>query len=80
MAFSSRPYRRSPVQCSVTYHAGSFQGQGTVWNLACMGWRLSGDFPMRPGEALSSTVTLPNEQRIEIPGAVVQQEPPQRRN
>ena len=26
---------------------------------------------MRPGEALSLTVTLPNEQRIKIPEAVV---------
>jgi hypothetical protein len=30
MPFSIRPFRRFPVQCSVTYHAGSFQGQGTV--------------------------------------------------
>jgi hypothetical protein len=66
-----RPYRRFPVQCSVTYHAGSFQGQGTVWNLSCTGWRLSGDLPMRPGETLSFTVTLPNEQRIRVPEAVV---------
>ena len=36
-----------------------------------MGWRLSGDLPMRPGETLSLTVTLPNEQHIEIPEAVV---------
>jgi hypothetical protein len=76
MPFSIRPSRRSPVQCSVTYHAGFFQGQGTIWNLSCAGWRLSGQLPMRPGEALSFTVTLPNEQRIEIPDAVVQQEPP----
>lgn len=27
---------------------------------------------MRPGETLSLTITLPNEQRIEIPEAVVQ--------
>ena len=71
MAFSIRPSRRSPVQCSVTYNAGPFQDQGTVWNLSCTGWRLSGDLPMRPGETLSLTVTLPNEQCIEIPEAVV---------
>ena len=34
------------------------------------GWRLSGDLPMRPGEILSLAVTLPNEQRIEVPEAV----------
>jgi len=35
------------------------------------GWRLSGDLPMRPGETLSLTVSLPNEQHIEVPEAVV---------
>ena len=71
MPFSIRLFRRFPVHCSVSYNAGPFQGQGTVWNLSCTGWRLSGDLPMRPGEALSLTVTLPNEQRIDVPVAVV---------
>lgn len=71
MPFSIRPFRRFPVQCSVTYNAGPFLGQGTVWNLSCTGWRLSGDLPMRPGETLSLTVTLPNEQHIEVPEAIV---------
>ena len=71
MPFSIRPYRRFPVQCSVTYNAGPFQGQGTVWNLSLSGLRLSGDLPMQPGESFSLTVTLPNEQRIKISEAVV---------
>ena len=71
MPFVLRPFRRFPVQCAVMYHAGPFHGQGTVWNLSCTGWRLSGDLPMRPGEALSLTVTLPNKQRIVVPDAVV---------
>jgi len=71
MPFSIRPYRRFPVQCSVTYNAGPFQGQGTIWNLSCTGWRLSADLPMRPGETLWLTVRLPKEQWIEIPEAVV---------
>jgi PilZ domain len=71
MPFSLRPYRRFSVQCPVTYHTGPFQGQGTIWNLSCTGWRLSGDLPLRPGETLSLTVTLPNDQRIEVPEAVV---------
>jgi hypothetical protein len=71
MPFLIRPSRRFPVQCSVTYKAGPFQGQGTIWNLSCTGWRLSGDLPMRPGETLSLTVTLPNEQWIEVPQAMV---------
>jgi hypothetical protein len=71
MPFSIRPYRRFPLQCSVTYNAGPFQGQGTVWNLSCSGWRLSGDLPMRPGETLSLTVTLPNQQSIFVAAAIV---------
>ena len=71
MPFSIRPFRRYPVQCSVTYNAGPFQGHGTVWNLSRSGWQLSGDPPMRPGETLSLTVTLPNEQCIEVREAVV---------
>ena len=71
MPFTLRPFHRFPVHCAVTYHAGPFQGQGTIWNLSCTGWRLSGDLPMRPGETISLTVTLPNDQRIEIPEAVV---------
>ena len=71
MPFTIRSFCRFPVQCAVTYNAGLFQGQGTVWNLSCTGWRLSGDLPMRPGETLSLTVTFPNEQRIVVPEAVV---------
>lgn len=59
MPFSIRPYYRFPVHCAVSYNAGPFQSQGTVWNLSCTGWRLSGDLPMRPGKTLSPTATLP---------------------
>jgi hypothetical protein len=43
----------------------------TIWNLSCTDWRLSGDLPMRPWETRYFTVTLPNEQRIEVLEAVV---------
>ena len=59
------------MQCVVTYNSGPFQCQDTVWNLLCTGRGFSGDLPMRPGETLSLTVTLPNEQRIQVPEAVV---------
>jgi len=35
MPFKIRPYRRFPVQYLLTYNAGPFQGQGTVWDLSC---------------------------------------------
>lgn len=71
MPFTIRPYRRFPVQFSVSYSAGPFNGQGTVWNLSLTGWRLSGDLPMRAGETLSLSVTLPNQQRINVSEATV---------
>jgi len=71
MPFTLRPFRRLPVPCAVMYRAGPFQGLGTVWNLSCTGWRLSGDLPMRPGKTFSPTIALPTEQRIEIPEGVV---------
>jgi len=43
MAFTIRFCRRFPVQCAITYHAGLFQGHGTVWNLSISGWRLMGN-------------------------------------
>jgi hypothetical protein len=71
MPFSLRPYRRSPVQCAVTYHAGPFQGQGTVWNLSLNGWKFSGDVPLRVGETCSLTVNLPNQESIFVGAAIV---------
>jgi len=71
MPFSIRLFRRFPVQCVVSYSAGLFRGNGTVWNLSRSGWRLSGDLPMRAGERLSLSVTLPNEQCIDVSDAVV---------
>ena len=46
MPFWIRLFPHFPVQCVVTYNAGPFQGQGTVWNLSRSGWRLSEDLPM----------------------------------
>ena len=37
MSFLIRPFRRFPVQSSVSYNTGPFQGQGTVWNLSYAG-------------------------------------------
>ena len=71
MPFSLRPFRRSPVQCSVTYNAGLFQGQGTVWNFSLNGWKLSGDVPLRVGETCSLTVNLPDQESIFVAAAIV---------
>ncbi len=71
MAFSIRPCRRSPPHCSVTYYAGPFQGEGTVWNLSLNGWKLSGDVPLRVSQTCSLTVNLPNHESIFVAAATV---------
>ena len=71
MPFSVRPYRRFPVCCSVTYHAGLFQGQGTVWNFSLSGWKLSGDVPLQVGQTCALTVNLPIEESIVVAAAIV---------
>ena len=60
-----------PLRYSVTYNTGPLHGRCTVRNLSLTGWRLSDDLPMRQGELLSLTFTLPNGQRITMPEAVV---------
>ena len=71
MPFSIRPYRRFPVHCAVTYHAGLFQGQGTVWNFSLSGWKLSGDVPLQVGQTCALTVNLPIDERIVVATAIV---------
>jgi hypothetical protein len=71
MPFTLRLYQRFPVHGSVTYHAGLVQGQGTVWNLSLMGWKLSGDVPLQVGQTCSLTVNLPNEESILVTAAIV---------
>ena len=70
-SFSIRPFRRFPVCCPVTYHAGLFEGQGTVWNLSLTGWRFSGDLPLRIGEVCSLTVNLPTHQCLYVAAGIV---------
>ena len=71
MPFSIRPFRRFPVCCPVTYHAGLSEGRGTVWNLSVNGWRLSGDVPLRVGQTCPLTVHLPNQLSLFVAGAIV---------
>ena len=71
MPFSIRPFRRFPVQCPVTYNAGSIQGQGTLWNFSVNGWKLSGDVPLQVGQMCSLTVTLPDQPRFVVSTAIV---------
>ena len=71
MPFSIRLYQRFPVYCSVTYQAGLFQGQGTVWNFSLSGWKLSGDVPLQVGQTCALTVNLPIEESIVVAAAIV---------
>src|SRR5262249_48234182 len=71
MPFKIRPYRRFPVQCSVTYKAGLYLGRGTVWNLSRYGRRLSRSLPLRLGQTCSLTVSLPNHQSLFVASVIV---------
>jgi len=71
MPFSIRKFRRLPASCPVMYSRSLAEGSGTVWNLSASGFRFSGDLPLQIGDTCSLTVTLPNEQRIVVPEAVV---------
>ena len=71
MPFTLRLHQRFPVHCSVTYDAGLFQGQGTVWNFSLLGWKLSGNVPLRVGQTCSLTVNLMNEESIFVATAIV---------
>jgi hypothetical protein len=71
MPFTLRLYQRFLVHCSVTYNAGLFQGQGTVWNFSLSGWKLSGDVPLQVGQTCSLTVNLPIEESIVVAAAIV---------
>ena len=71
MPFAIRSHRRFSVYGSVTYHAGLFQGQGTIWDLSLSGWKLSGDVPLQVGQTCSLTVNLPIEENIVVAAATV---------
>ena len=71
MPLTIRPYRRLPLCFPVTHHAGVSQGEGTIWNVSRNGWPFSGNLPLRVGQPVPMTVTLPYEQRIQIPEAIV---------
>ena len=71
MPFSIRPFRRFPICCPVTYHAGLSEGHGIVWNLSVNGWRLSGDVPLRVGQTCPLTVNLPNQPSLVVDAAIV---------
>src|SRR5215472_8616541 len=70
MPFTIRPYRRFPVYCPVTSHAGLSEGRGTIWNVSQNGWRLSDELPLRVGQSFPMTLTLPNQQSIFVAAAL----------
>jgi len=71
MPFTIRPFRRIPLCCPVTYQVEHFEGLGMVWNVSPLGWRFSGDLPLRVGEVCSLTVTLPTHREIYVAAAIV---------
>lgn len=71
MPFILRPYRRFPVVCPVTYEHWFREGEGIIWNLSPMGWRLSGNLSLEPGDVCSLHMTLPTNTRISVAAGIV---------
>lgn len=71
MPFTIRPFRRVPICCPVTYQVEEFEGFGMVWNVSPMGWRFSGDLPLRLGEVCSLTVRLPTYRDVYVAAVIV---------
>jgi hypothetical protein len=55
----------------VTYEHWFREGEGTVWNLSPMGWRLSGDLPLAVGAVCSLSVMLPTNKRVSVAAGIV---------
>ncbi len=71
MPFTIRPYRRFPLCCPMTYHAGLSENHGTIWNVSLTGWRFSGDLPLRVGQSFPMTVMLSDRQSIFIAAGII---------
>ena len=71
MAFVVRPYRRFPVVCPVTYEHGFRQGDGFVWNVSPMGWRVSGNLPLHRGDVCSMKLVLPTNKQVSVAAGIV---------
>jgi len=71
MPFVIRPYHRVPVMCPVIYEHWFCEGEGVVWNLSPMGWRLSGNLPLERGDVCSLRMTLPTNKPISVAAGIV---------
>jgi len=47
MPYRFRSHHRFPVSLPLTYARGFHKGQGTVWNLSVVGWRILVKFQQR---------------------------------
>ncbi len=63
MPYRFRGHHRFTVSIPLTYEHRFHEGQGTVWNLSPVGWRISGDLPLQPGDVCSIRVLLPTSER-----------------
>lgn len=71
MPFVLRPYRRFPVLCPVTYEHWFREGEGIIWSLSPMGWRLSGNLPLERGDVCSLNVMLPTKKQVSVAAGIV---------
>ena len=52
---------RYPIQCSITFLADHFVGEGTVSNLSTGGWKVDSDQPVQRGNYFALRVLLQDQ-------------------
>jgi hypothetical protein len=71
MLISIRPFRRFSIQCSITTHGGDSKDETPCGTSRLPVRDCLEICPCAQGGTLSLTITLPNEERIEVPQAIV---------
>lgn len=71
MPYRFRTHHRCPVSLPLTYGRGVHEGQGMVWNLSVVGWRISGNLLFQRGAVCELSVTLPTQQQVTVSAGIV---------
>lgn len=66
MPYRFRSHHRFAVSLPLTYEQGFHETRGTAWNLSSVGWRISGDRSLHPGDVCSLRVVLPTSQHVTV--------------
>jgi hypothetical protein len=71
MLYRFGSHHRFPVSLPLTYARGFREGQGRVWNLSVIGWRISGDLLVQRDAVCELRVTLPTREQVTVSAGIV---------